>query len=76
MRIEGSVRSNLLAAIAGARRWRGQRVHNDTIEHWCRLVDYAGRVAAQPNGEPVGDLVTELEAELVHARATGEKLPS
>lgn len=73
MRIEGSVRSNLLAAIASARRWRGRSVHNDTIDHWGRLVDYAGRVAAQPSGERISDLVVELEAELVHARASGEK---
>ena len=73
MMIEGSVRSNLLAAIASARRWRGRRVHNDTIEHWGRLVDYAGRVATQPSGERISDLVTQLEAELIHARAGGEK---
>lgn len=73
MRIEGTVRSNLLAAIASARRWRGQRVHNDTIDHWSGLVDLAGREAVQPSGECISDLVIQLEAEVVHARASGEK---
>jgi hypothetical protein len=45
-------------------------VHKDTIEHWGRLVDYAGLVAVQPSGERIGDLVIELKAELVHARAS------
>lgn len=69
MRIEGTVRSNLLAAISSARRWRGRSVHQDTIEHWRRLAEYSRRVAAQPNGEQVGDLAAELEVELVHTKA-------
>ena len=60
MKIEGSVRSNLIAAIASARRWRGKRVHNDTLRHWRLLAEYAGR----SRGESVGDLVVELEGEL------------
>jgi hypothetical protein len=69
MRIEGSVRSNLIAAITSAKRWRGRQVHSDTIEHWRRLLDHGRRVSGQPYGEPVGDLVAELEAELAQARA-------
>ena len=62
LRIEGSVRSNLLAAIASARRWRGKQLHQDTIVYWGRLVEHARR--AESHGEAVGDLLGELEAEL------------
>ena len=62
MRIEGSVRSNLLAAIASARRWKGKPVHRDTIDHWRRLLDHGRSVSG--HGEPVGDLVAALELEL------------
>jgi len=66
MRIEGTLRANLLAAIAGARRWRGRPVHKDTMDHWRRLLDH-GRVAnGHPLGERVSDLVAELETELAH----------
>jgi hypothetical protein len=67
MRIEGSVRANMLAAIASARRWRGQSVHQDTIDHWRRLLDYGRRCSNQP-GEVLGDVVVELEAELAHTK--------
>lgn len=70
MRIEGSVRANLMAAITSARRWRGRQVHEDTVQHWRRLVDYGRLVDRQPSGEAVGDLVSELEFELAHARVS------
>ena len=69
MRIEGSVRANLLAAIASAKRWRGRPVHRDTIEHWRRLADYSRKAGSQPYGEAVGDLIAELETELDQASA-------
>lgn len=40
MRIEESLRSNLMAALAIARRWNGPAVHKDTSDHWRRLLDY------------------------------------
>ncbi|GAA3902079.1 hypothetical protein GCM10022276_21000 [Sphingomonas limnosediminicola] len=67
MKIEGSVRSNLLAAIASSRRLRGQRVHRDTLKHWQQIAEHAGRVSM--HGEAVTDLVAELNAELAHAVA-------
>ena len=68
MRIEGSVRSNLIAAVASARRWRGRPVHKDTADHWRRLLDYGKLVQRQASGEAVGDLVAELESEIAHIR--------
>lgn len=68
MRIEGSVRSNLLAAIANARRWRGHPVHKDTFDHWQRLLDYGRLIHCHPCGEVVDDLVAELEAELAQTK--------
>jgi hypothetical protein len=58
MRIEGTIRANLLAAIASARRLRGQPVHDDTLEHWRGLIAHAR------NGGCEADLLGELEAEL------------
>ena len=69
MQIQGSVRSNLLAAIAGAKRWKGRPVHADTLDHWRRLIDYGRLIERQPLGEPVGDLVASLEAEMAHIKA-------
>ena len=65
MKIEGSIRANLLAAIASARRWRGRPVHADTLAHWGKLLDQA-RAA---DGEPLGELVGELEAQLAERSA-------
>jgi hypothetical protein len=62
LQIEGSVRSNLIAAIASVRRLRGKPVHEDTVSHWRRLLDYARR--SDGHGEAVTDLVAELESEL------------
>jgi hypothetical protein len=70
MRIEGSVRANLIAAVASARRWRGRPVHRDTVDHWRRLLDYGRLVERQPCGEPVADLVAELETEIVNIKVT------
>jgi hypothetical protein len=72
VRIEGSLRSNLLAAIAGAKRWRGRPVHKDTLEHWTQLLDYSRR-SSRPPGEALTDLIAELETELAQARATGRR---
>jgi len=68
MRIEGTVRANLIAAVASARRWRGRPVHKDTVEHWRRLLEYGRQVDHQLFGEGVGDLVTELETEIGRIR--------
>ena len=64
MQIEGSIRSNLVAAVASARRLRGQPVHRDTIKYWRQLLDYARKVSQQPQVEALGDLMADLEAEL------------
>jgi hypothetical protein len=69
MRIEGSIRANLIAAAASARRLRGRPVHDDTIAYWRQLLDYARRVSTQPQGEVLGDAMTELEAELALSKA-------
>ena len=69
MKIEGSLRANLLAAIASARRLRGQPIHGDTIDYWRRLLEYGRRNNAQPLCEPSVDLVAQLEEELARTRA-------
>lgn len=69
MKINGSVRSNLLSAISSAKRWRGQPVHNDTIGHWQNVLEHGRRAGTGPFPEPVAELVAELELELGQARA-------
>ena len=69
MRIEGSVRANLIAAVASARRLRGHRIHSDTIAYWRNLLDHARKVSTQPQPELFGDVMAELESELAHSKA-------
>lgn len=68
MKIEGSIRSNLISAISSARRWRGRPVHRDTITHWRGVLEHGRRVEAGPLSEPVTELLAELESELASAR--------
>lgn len=60
MKIEGSVRSNLISAITSVRRWHGRPVHKDTLAYWHAVLDYGRRSL----GEPVAELVAELDSEL------------
>lgn len=75
MKIEGSVRSNLLAAIASARKWRGKRVHTDTLRHWRMLAEYAGGISVHSSGASISGLVMELEGELSARRASHSAAP-
>jgi hypothetical protein len=68
MKIEGSIRSNLISAISSARRWRGRPVHKDTISHWRGVLEHGRSVAAGPISEPVTELIAQLENELASAR--------
>jgi hypothetical protein len=67
MKIEGSIRSNLISAITSVRRWQGRPVHKDTLTYWHAVLDHGRRVETGPLGEPVADLVAELEIELESA---------
>jgi len=68
MQIEGSIRSNLVAAISSARRHRDRLVHADTVNHWQRVADYARHVNRQPQGEALEDLLTQLDKELTRTK--------
>ncbi len=68
MKIEGSIRSNLLSAISSARRWRCRPVHKDTVTYWRGVLEHGRRIDAGPLGEPVAELVAELESELASVR--------
>lgn len=63
MKLEGSIRSNLISAITSARRWQGRPVHEDTLNYWRSVLDHGRRSL----GEPVAELVAELEGELKRA---------
>jgi hypothetical protein len=60
MKIEGSIRSNLISAITSVRRRRGRPVHKDTLTYWHAVLDHGRRSL----GEPVAELVAELDREL------------
>jgi hypothetical protein len=64
MQIEGTIRANLIAAIASARRLRGRPVHRDTVKYWRQLLDYARRASTPPGPDAFAELMAELEAEL------------
>jgi hypothetical protein len=68
MQIEGSIRANLIAAVASARRLRGKAVHHDTIAYWRQLLEHARR-AGVPQPEPLGQLMADLEIELARSQA-------
>ena len=68
MKIEGTIRANLLSAITSARRWRGRPVHRDTIAYWHAVLDQGRRSNAEPLGLSLGELVAELEGELKLAK--------
>lgn len=67
MKIEGSIRSNLISTITSVRRWRGRAVHNDTLTYWHAVLDHGRRSI----GEPVGELVAQLEDELAQTGKQG-----
>ena len=69
MRMEGTLRANLLAAISSARRLRGRPVHQDTIDYWRQLLEYGRRNSTQRLCEPIVDLVAQLESELARTNA-------
>ena len=69
MKIEGSIRSNLRSAISSARRWRGQTVHKETLGQWRGVLEHGRRAGAGPLGEPVEELVAQLESELAGVRS-------
>ena len=62
--IEGTIRANLLAAIASARRWKGREVHEDTLRHWDEIVQHARASGSDSGPDSIGELVAELETEL------------
>lgn len=73
MKIQGSVRSNLISAITSARRWRGQPVHPETFAYWRAVLDCGRHSCAAPFGESVDELVAELENELAQSQVQKQK---
>lgn len=64
MEIEGSVRANLVAALASARRLSEQPVHEDTVSYWRELIAHARGAECGENSGSVADLASELETRL------------
>jgi hypothetical protein len=76
VKIEGSIRSNLISAISSVRRWHGRPVHKDTIAYWHSILDQGRRSSTSPLGESVAELVAELEIELAQATKHSTSLRS
>jgi molybdate-binding protein len=66
MKLHGSIRENLAAAVRSARRLRGQLVHADTLKHWNDLLHHARAELASGTGDRqlIEPLVAELETEI------------
>ena len=66
MKLHGSIRDNLVAAVRSARRLRAHPVHADTLRYWDDLLHHARReLAAGPGERPsVEPLIIELETEI------------
>ena len=64
MEIVGSIANNLTSAVQSARRLRGHPIHTDTLGHWRDLLNHARQELANGSGEPIQDLIVELENEL------------
>jgi hypothetical protein len=64
MEIAGSIANNLTSAVQSARRLRGHPIHADTLGHWRDLLNHARQELANGSGEPIQDLIVELENEL------------
>lgn len=69
MKIEGSIRSNLLSAIVSSRRLRGQRVHSDTVAYWQAILAHGRSADVGPFRTDVSDLLDELALELTQFNA-------
>jgi hypothetical protein len=72
MDLEGTLTSNLQAAIASAQRLRGHPVHKDTLEFWRELLAEARahKRLSDPNRAAIEDLVAKLQT-LVAAHEEG-----
>ena len=67
MELHGSLIDNLQAAVASARRLRGQRVYPETVNHWRELLvlarDGSGTVSGEDRAR-LTSLADQLEQEL------------
>ena len=72
MDIHGSLASNLQAALASARRYRGHPVHAETIAYWSELLQHTRALKAEGNEEAstIDPLLSELDAAIAERRAT------
>jgi hypothetical protein len=61
---EGTLATNLAAAVQSARRLKGHPVHPDTIAYWTNLLQHARREVTRGNSEPVLAMILDLEHEL------------
>lgn len=77
MELSGTIAENLRAAIASAKRFRGQRVHSDTFEFWAELLAAARRKLNRPGAKPdreVEQLVQLLGNELADRDRVSQNL--
>ena len=67
MELHGTIEANLISAIRSARRFRAQRVHGETIEHWKRILARAESEfsrAGSSEREALRQLMADLQSEL------------
>jgi hypothetical protein len=67
MKLHGSTEGNLIAALCSAHRFRGLKVHADTLQHWTDLLNHADHELLSGQAvprDPVKQLAAELRTEL------------
>jgi len=67
MELHGTIEANLISAIRSARRFRAQRVHGETIEHWKHILARAERDLSRSGAserEALRQLISDLQSEL------------
>jgi hypothetical protein len=72
VKLHGSLKDNLAAAVRSARRLRGRAVHADTLRFWSDLLDHARDGDAggpAPRTFSVEQVIVELETELAQRDA-------
>jgi glycine cleavage system protein P-like pyridoxal-binding family len=71
MKLHGTIIDNLQAALASAKRLRGQSVHRDTISFWRDVIEQARlETPEQTHKAEIETLITALEAEIADEQSS------
>jgi hypothetical protein len=73
MKISGKITDNLRAAVESARRFRTQKVHKETLDHWEALLEHARERQRHGNPDPqLSVWMSKLQSELARRQNVEE----